>query len=437
MPLGTRRMRRDPLARALGAVRRVAHARCVQPADAELLERELALPGLGWMLDPTPLPAAIAEALGARGLPRVEALRYQPGRRAIASLAFPEMPARLYARTLDAPRAHKRGPDYERSGARIWSERELALFAFPRDLELPSLAYLVEPNAGRRAARELSLPALRGASLELIRYRPERRAVFRADASGAGAALKHYARREYARSRRAVEHARAGEALALAAPLACSDSERLIAFEWRREAPLRGAIAAGSLAPRHFETLALALAELHAQIPPDAAARTAPAERIADAFAAARHFLPRAETRIAAIAARIEQRLAGPAPAALTHGDFYDKQVLLGDAAAVLLDLDQAAPGDAHEDAGCFLAHLVRDATLGRLARTRADSARGAWRDACAGVWRAPRFEAARAAAWEALGLLRLVPYPFRIRHPDWSAAADALLGDAEAALAT
>jgi hypothetical protein len=417
------------LRRDLGAAHRLAHARRVHAADADLVQRERALPGFAWMLDPTPLPIALARELGCSGAPRVEALRYQPGRRAIATLAFPAAVAPIYARTLEAPRADKREPDYAQRGARVWRERGLAFYVFPRDQKLPGLAALVAADAGSAAARSLSLPELRRSALELIRYRPERRAVFRSDGSEGGLALKHFARREYTLARDAAARAHSGDALALALPRACADGERIIAYAWRREAALRDAIAAGSATASDFETLATALGELHAQVSADSAAAAPLAQRLADASATARHFLPRAETRIAALAARVERALTDAATPALIHGDFYDKQILIGGGSAVLLDLDQARVGDPHEDLGCFRAHLTRDAVLGRLATARAADASRSWREACAGRW-----QERRAAAWESFWLLRLVAYPLRIRHPDWREAALGLLSAAEAA---
>lgn len=48
-----------------------------------------------------------------------------------------------------------------------------------------------------------------------------------------------------------------------------------------------------------------------------------------------------------------------PAPATLIHRDFYPDQLLVDGSRVVILDLDLAATGDPHLDAGNFLAHLT------------------------------------------------------------------------------
>src|SRR5207249_10173815 len=97
--------------------------------------------------------------------------------------------------------------------------------------------------------------------LRRLRYRPGRRLVAEVRAGDTRVIVKAYTRRAYRRAKHNATAFRAGGALRLAAMLGCSDTHRLIAFEWL---PGR-TLTESTHAP--LERVGAALAALHAQQP--------------------------------------------------------------------------------------------------------------------------------------------------------------------------
>jgi aminoglycoside phosphotransferase (APT) family kinase protein len=107
----------------------------------------------------------------------------------------------------------------------------------------------------------------------------------------------------------------------------------------------------------------------------------------------------------ATLAARLAESLGASAP---VHGDFYDDQVLVSDSGVVVLDFDASGLGNPLLDVGNFLAHLTA---------RRGERSRRLFLDAYTAVRPelgddVPLFEAA--------ALLRIGITPFRWLLPDW-----------------
>jgi hypothetical protein len=418
------------------------------PADADLVRRDLALRGLGTLLD----PEAFALALGScirdltPGSARLLYLRYKPSWSCLAAFRVEVAgnPLDVYAKALArdaglefAEATGALGTPHSRGIGRLTlPDGATVVCLYPDDLRLPDLDLVLDAAPRRRALRRL-LPArseLWEAEASLLGYRPERRHVSRLRTrEGPGAVLKLHARKGFAAAQRGARALRSGSLLRIAPLLGSSERLRAIALGWLEGRPLRDLVRGSEPLAAPLAAVGRALAELHAQLPDLAprprrtALRALRAEAIRLGF-----LLPDAAKRVAGLADAIAQRLqALPEPSCCVHGDFYDKQVVLMADGVGILDLDGVAIGDPGADLGLFFAHLALDVEMGRLAEARAAEAGAALLEG----YRA-QGGAAPVGAHTAAALLGLASYPFRRRDPEWPQVFDQLLSRAEQLLA-
>jgi hypothetical protein len=272
-------------------------------------------------------------------------------------------------------------------GARRVPELGAVLQRYPVDVRLPGL---VEASA----------------AAELVRYKPGRRAVLRYRLDG---------RVVYGKLRAddaGAEHVRLGRELiergiATPTPLRYEQSLRMAVHEaapGTRLADLRGAALEDWMEP-----VAETLARLHAARVPGLAAHSMgrEVEELRAAADTAAALLPHRRTAIEELCERVVARHAAVRPGAHTiHGSFHDDQVLVGEAGAVLLDLDSAAVGDPLLDVGHFASYLSASGQTAARARFLAAYGR-----------EAPLQEAASLVRWSSL--------PFRRLEPGWPAAVE------------
>jgi len=409
-------------------------------ADAELVRRDQALPGLRVLLDTGALTARLGVELAPAALGRVVAtdVRYKPGTSCLVAYLL-ELDgrsrygyAKAYGPAAPVKLAKRRAQRRDRV---VLDDLAIVVQLFPDDHRLRSLRRLVEPCAARRLAARLApdRPCLREAELTAVRYKPERRYVARLQAqSGERAALRLYADGGFEPARSAASAFRSAGALSVPGLLGSSARDRALLLEWVPGRSLEEVLAEPRLDPTAAARVGTALALLHEQQP---AALTTPAPL---AGAAAVHaaagglaaLLPSLGERADALGNRLLGRLARlPALRSTIHGDFSADQVLLAAGRAAILDLDRAGLGHPAADLGSFVAALERDALDGTLERSRVDAFAGelvaAYRDrsGCAAL----PVELHTAAA-----LLRLAVEPFRRREPDWPGRAERLLARAE-----
>jgi Ser/Thr protein kinase RdoA (MazF antagonist) len=282
-------------------------------------------------------------------------------------------------------------------------ELDALLQLYPVDLALPALAVLGSP-AGRHVVEELAVAGNGDRQLELLRYKPGRKALLR---FGSVYAKLH------AHERGAAIH-RAGRALqAGGVPVAAASAYlpryRLLAHEEAPGTPLR-ALRGGPAFAGGARAAGAALARLHAGQPVSGLPRHGwPQEAAALAASATTVgvLCPGLAAEAAALAERIVQALGRIPPALRTlHGDFYDDQVLVAGDGAVLIDLDGMRLGHPLLDVGNFLAHLA--------ASREGDAGREAFLDGYGEV--PPQ----HAGTFEAAALLQLAVGPFRRLEPGW-----------------
>jgi Ser/Thr protein kinase RdoA (MazF antagonist) len=308
------------------------------------------------------------------------------------------------------------GPRLER--AAYLRELGALLQVYPVDIALPALAFTATP-AGRDHVVERLLPASPPATgeIELIRYKPARKALLRYETADGPLYVKLHATTSAELLCRATE-ALAAASVPLVAPLGCLSELNLLAHAEETGTPLHelcgtveyeaGARAAGE-----------ALARLHAAPPPPDIPLHTTADQatlVADSARTVARLRRDLGDAVAVCAERIIESLAElPPAAAALHGDFYDDQVLVRDDRATLLDLDGIRLGHPLVDAGNFLAHVT--------VRELGEEARAAFLEGY-GLKPSPALDLMEAAA-----LLRLAVAPFRRLAPDWPAGVEQRLG--------
>jgi hypothetical protein len=233
------------------------------------------------------------------------------------------------------------------------ADRDVTVWRHPADPVLPGL-----PRASDHAAvaAALGLPA-GSMALELVTYRPLRRAVLRASTSTTTAYLK------VVRPHTAADLVRRHELL-LGAGLPVAPAAdlgdgvlRLGAVPGR---PLTDALAADGAASVDPQDVLAVLDRFPAALA-GMPRRPAWADRLRHHADAAATAVPGQAREIDRIAGRVAALLRGadPGPVVATHGDLHDANLLLVDGRITgVLDVDGAGPGHRVDDLACLLGHL-------------------------------------------------------------------------------
>lgn len=253
----------------------------------------------------------------------------------------------------------------------------VVVWRHPDDPLLPALRRACDPA--------LLAPSLPGTgavtALELIGYRPLRRAVVRAERDGVPWFVKVLRPHDGNAADVVARHQLLSDEGVPVPRVAYAAEDGLVVLEALPGRPLLDALVAGT-------TLALADVLTVVQGFP-AEVLNLPARRPwssrARAYAGALEVRPALAGRAHAVAAGVLAglRSTDPGPVVPTHGDLHEAQVLVDDAGHVtgLLDVDTAGPGHLVDDVACLLAHLlaVRPMTpeLGAVARCWTDEAAG------------------------------------------------------------
>ncbi|MFQ5415421.1 MAG: phosphotransferase family protein, partial [Myxococcota bacterium] len=421
-------------------------------ADVRLVSRERALPGLETLLDSEAFLGELGRVFPdvAMEAPRQIYTRYKPGTACLVGyrLVVRGVPIVVHAK------AYRRdaGEKFEKAcrrpavatmlgaGKAVLREANVVVSVFPNDAVLRKLCRLEDPAALERILTTV-LPDGCGhgrASVQTLRYKPERRFVGRlASPGGDPTVLRLYTPEDFVRANLSAKHIRSGERLRVARRLGSWKSKQLLILEWMPGQPLLEAFGrdtGGCL--EIISNVGASLAELHAEPSRRIEQRSYREEvRGLRAAADAVSFLhPALSSRIRDLAAILEVRLAAShGKRALLHGDFHAGQVLVDDDSVVLLDLDLAARGDPATDLGTFVAQLERDAVLGRVpdgfAVPAAEALIDGYQDASDGAAR-------DVSTHVAASLVKLAPEPFRDRVSEWPDAIEAIVERAERVLA-
>ena len=380
----------------------------MRPEDRALAVRDSELPGLALLLDDDAVAAALSEQLPAVGVRAVRStyIRYKPGTNCLVAFEIDtaDGPRLAYGRAEhqdDEPKLRK-AHTKARSGSVLVDDPPVALLLFPSD---------------RRLRR---LPAIMKRPATVLAYKPERRLVLRR----ARKVLKAYRSDTFPAAQAAAATVPAG--LPVQRCVSVSARHDVLVFDWVDGRALDTALGSPD-GPAHAAAARDALDALHGAAPNGALPRRTRAGE-AEALVAAAEATAVAGPAVAQAAVRVARRLTAALPAdgsdrALLHGDFSCDQVAVGEAGAVLLDLDGTCTGDPRWDLGSVIGDLELRVLDGRLPAAAAADAAAAFTDGHADALR----------PFAAAGLLRRATEPFRRRQPGWDALVDAAVERAAA----
>src|SRR5437867_322789 len=412
-------------------------------ASLDLTHRNPEIPGLGLVLD----PEALLAALNGTGPTRLEAPRVRSVRIEPHIFCRAAYQCDVAGSTLDADVRACRPQDLARLlrgrdrdggggtravGVAVLADRAVVVDLFPFDPKLPALRQLTGPTERARLLRQLlpTRPDLWSGELRCLRHRLGRRYVAELRGpSGARALLKVSTPKGHVRCVHNATAFRSSGPLRIARLLARQDGLGMAAFEWLQGAQLLDLCGAPEADRSAVAAAAAALATLHGQRPRGLSRWTREAEE-ADLAAVADEigFLA---PPLSPLASDLSQRLrahlvAAPSTALPLHGDFSARHVLVKGRCAAIVDLDWACRGDPADDLGGILAQAERRALCGELPRDRAgwfiDAFPRAYQEA-SGV-EPPE----RVVLYRAIELFRGARFPFRRQEPDWEARTRGLL---------
>ncbi|MCS6711349.1 phosphotransferase [Brachybacterium sp. EF45031] len=306
-------------------------------------------------------------------------------------------------------------------------DMDVRVWRYPHDPWLPYLSHVCFPDAATATLQGV-LGSVVGpvASVEVIAYRPGRRAVLRADLAGRRVYLKVLPPGVSADMvhRHATLHA-----TGVPAPTVLGHRDGLVVSAELPGISLSEAVQHLGPAACRPEDLVAVLDRLPAVLvtaparPPWSASADFYAGIVARSVPA---LAPRALTIAERVRAGLDEAASRVGSAALevVHGDFYEAQVMVADGRVTgLLDVDTVGPGRRADDLACLLAHL---SVLG-LAAPGAREALRAWWPVLAA--RVDRRELQVRTAGVALSL---ATGPHRLQEPAWEGATERILTVAE-----
>ncbi len=416
--------------------------------SADLVRRDQRVPGLATLLHADRFVATLRGRLPDVDLigGELRYIRYKPGVNCLAGyrLATRHGAFDVYGKAYGTARAVKvnkardlpavsghMGP-----GRLVVADESVVVSTFPNDFKLRTLLELGGEPARRRLLRSVlgqDSPLCDGA-LQQLSYKPERRYVAKlVGADGKTCVLKFYGAGGFEPAYRAQSAFSAREDLGLPRKIGRSRRRRVLAFEWLPGSRLRDLIRERSHGLEQIAAVGAALRSLHRRSPGSASTRSRAAEAAAlSAMAEGLAFLlPKLADRAAHVVNRLQGWLAvQPPPSALIHGDFYDKQIVVGSDGVGILDLDEAVFGDPRADLGLFIAHLERDAISGKLGADRVAAVADALRAGYSSAGGEPT--TATLHPYAAACLLQLAHHPFRSGQPDWARQTEQIVERAE-----
>ncbi len=420
-------------------------------ADADLVRRDPAIVALGTLLDPDRLLSTLRRALPEADLQgiTVRYVRYKPGTSCLIAFQILAAGALVDAyavgyRTDERPKLEKARRPADSTGALavgrlVLEDGALVVSIFPNDRHLASLARLENPATRGGLLRKLfpARPDLWEAEVRGLRYKPDRRYVAQLlVANNVQAVLKLYLPGEYEAAKVGAEAFVSRGRLRVARQLGCSDTHRVVAWQWLPGLSLEEIQDCSIDIPRAGALVGEALAEMHAQNPAGLARlpRAAEIATLEEVAVGLSFIAPRLQKFAERVVRRLATRLIGHrARYEPIHNDFYAAQALWDCDTVGVLDLDRSVRGDPARDIGNFLAHLERDVTFGAVSAERAR----AWHDTLLQGYerRARHRPRTPAKLYVAVGLLQLAAHPFRERVYDWLNRTEALLDRASAIL--
>ncbi len=328
--------------------------------------------------------------------------------------------------------ARASGPADTDSAAEIFAdgEREVAVWIYPQDPDLPGLARAAYAESMAELANSHHIfdhPVAPGdLTLQMIGYRPRRRAVVRVTAGRQVVYVKVLRARLFddvlARHRLLAD---AG--LPVAEVAATTDDHLLVLRELDGQPLARAIFDAGE--PCTAESLIELLDAMPASVarldrrPPWSDAVAHYARMVAAA-------MPPLGPRLERLVELISEGLAPIAPGnEPTHGDFHEGQVhVAAGRVCGLLDTDTIGPGRRADDLACLVAHLSTIQRMSATQEARVHQLIRRWVPVFD-----TRVDPTELRLRSAAVIISLATGPFRGQEPDWERETATMIGSAEA----
>jgi len=419
---------------------------------SDLVRRDSSIPGLGMMLDPERLLAALHGQLDIRQVDHIKLnyLRYKPGMNCLAcyELRVEGQTIHAYAKSHGYDAASKWDKAVERPvvnnilgpGRVLLEEEQIVFSTFPNDAKLSSLQRLGDDDFRKSLLSRVfgDDSAWQGSEVaRVLNYKPERRYVVRLKREdGRSALAKFYTRSGFGKARTISQRLRGESSTKGQYPeiIGFSRKHGVIAYRWWPGDSLRDMDTDGKLSLSDVEETARVLAQFHASGPANLLAPKPlrQAARISALGEQVGFLIPDLKQR----AENVAQGLIGwlsnqPLVNQPVHGDFYDKQVIVNSGHVRLIDLDGACLGNPLVDLGSYVAHLERHA----INEGKAGSGISSHQQALVSAYEQATGPISTTALnkYIALGLFGLIHHPFRDWADNWPEQTELLLQRVEA----
>lgn len=405
-------------------------------ADIALANNEKNIPGLKLLLNPIGFATQIKQQWPQLELKKIEpiSIRYQPGQQCVATfkLSTASSIIRLYAI------AHKKGTVANLKGAatkryvsgddglsaRILSEEDVVVYAYPNDRQFKILSQLVCADFQYDFLRSLfpRQPQLWSGKIEVIRYTPEHRLTCRVSLNGqAQASLKFYPSEEYEYIKDQSEEL-AAQTDEHYSPRLIAQNEQyhVLAYEWLNGTPLTQFLTQETPhSATAVERAAQALKQLHNQSILGIyglRSREYEIETIEAQADKLTQLNPGLETLATELVHTLKEQLENyPETRAVTHGQFIGKHILISNTDTHIIDQDELSIGDSNADLGSFIAQLEREALKEKIQEERVNQLKTIFLQTYGKKAHHQRVE-----IYTAMSLFMQADEPFSERHPQW-----------------
>lgn len=406
-------------------------------AIEKLERRDSNLPGFGLMFDPARLLAALRDQLDCDRVDdiRISYVRYKAGMNCLAryDLDVGGQCLHAYGKAHGSDSGTKLEKALQRPsvptalgpGRVVLPQQRIVFSIFPNDAKLPSLSRLGDEGYRRRLWRRIFGQQSKwqcGVLDEVLNYKPEHRYVARLTRpDGTAALLKFYTRTGFEQVRRVGRLQTSDRGGLWAEVIGKSKKHAVLAFRWHPGHSLRELLDGSRLDAGAVRATGRLLAALHGSGVSGLPERNLQAQ-VAAIISLGRdtgYLLPSLQRSSDLVAQNLANwLLQREAPIQPVHGDFYDKQVIVCNDRARMIDFDSARMDDPLADVGNFCAHIEKRAIYrggsapGDAAATR--TLLSAYREAVGGL------DQRALDRYTAIGLFALIQNPFRDQLSDW-----------------
>jgi thiamine kinase-like enzyme len=337
-------------------------------ADAAVVARDPALPGLALLMDDEALQDVIVHSQLGTEIDAVHAdyLRYKPGTNCLARLRFQANGVDTfgYAITYRHKAKRKLGRGAFEANRRISKDggvtcEHVVIYRFPHDRRLPALSKLGTDGDLRQLLSRIAPTFASEPNIQLktLRYKPERRYVAQLLlVDQPVAALKLYSFDAYGAARRAEKTVSGMQANCFARCFGHSNSHGALLFEWEQGATSLLSTLSGDSNGLQLCSAASAVQRLHSQRFAKLPIRTRDEylHQLGTQFVQLQWMLDEQSTILDAIFNAVTQRLSDSVEPQFVscHGDLHPEQLVCGKRGSILLDFDRACLAEAASDLG-------------------------------------------------------------------------------------